>query len=174
MSTVGLHSIKAVGKANGEGHCWFQLYWYVLSSSSLHSSHDNPFPFTPFPCPLLHPYEQAIMRLLLCCVKAAGFTANVKTLGTFLLHWCSHDLDTATVPSWEGLPVVDPNAEREAGVDPFFQVVVVVVFAGNGLASRQAVWALAMCRRTSCRVVTCQLRSLPHMGQPRILAWKQG
>ena len=40
-----------------------------------------------------------------------------------------------------GLPVVDPNAEREGVVDPSFRV---VVFAGNGLASRQAVGALML------------------------------
>jgi hypothetical protein len=35
----------------------------------------------------------------------------------------------------QGLPVVDPNTEGEDAVDPFFWVVFMVVFAGDGLAS---------------------------------------
>jgi len=44
----------------------------------------------------------------------------------------------------QGLPVVDSNAEPEGVVDLFFRVVLVVVFAGNGLASRQAVRTLML------------------------------
>jgi hypothetical protein len=93
-----------------------------------HSSRDNPFPFIPFPALYFAPTNRPRNTLsFLCCAKAAGFIANVKTLDTFLLGWRSHDLDTAYIPFVGGLPIFDPINEREAVVDPF----VVVVFAGN-------------------------------------------
>ncbi len=30
MSTASSRSIEAVAKANGDGHRWYQLYWYVF------------------------------------------------------------------------------------------------------------------------------------------------
>ena len=31
MSTASTRSIEAVAKANGDGHRWYQLYWYAFS-----------------------------------------------------------------------------------------------------------------------------------------------
>jgi hypothetical protein len=91
-----------VGKANGKGHRWFQLYWYALSSFSLHSSCDNPFPLPPFPALYFtrtnRPRNNEVILSLLHCVEAVGFTANVNMLGTSLLGWRSHDLNTAYIP----------------------------------------------------------------------------
>jgi lactate 2-monooxygenase len=33
MSTASTRSIEAVAKANGDGHRWYQLYWYALTVS---------------------------------------------------------------------------------------------------------------------------------------------
>lgn len=39
------------------------------------------------------------------------------------------------------LPSVDPDAEGEYFVDPFFWVASVFVFTGNGFMSREAIWS---------------------------------
>lgn len=39
------------------------------------------------------------------------------------------------------MPCIDPNAEGEYVVDPFFWVVIVFVFAQDKLASREAIGA---------------------------------
>jgi len=40
------------------------------------------------------------------------------------------------------LPGVDPYAEGECVVDPFFWIVFIFIFTGNGLASREAIRSL--------------------------------
>ncbi|KAH9983711.1 FMN-dependent alpha-hydroxy acid dehydrogenase [Russula compacta] len=78
MSTASTRSIEAVAKANGDGHRWYQLYW---------------------------PRTNEVTLSILRRAKAAGFTALVVTLDTFLLGWRPHDLDTAYLPFAAGVGV---------------------------------------------------------------------
>jgi isopentenyl diphosphate isomerase/L-lactate dehydrogenase-like FMN-dependent dehydrogenase len=76
MSTASTRSIEAVAKANGDGHRWYQLYW---------------------------PRNNEVTLSLLRRAKAAGFTALVLTLDTFLIGWRPHDLETAYLPFIAGV-----------------------------------------------------------------------
>jgi lactate 2-monooxygenase len=76
MSTASTRSIEAVAKANGDGHRWYQLYW---------------------------PRSNEVTLSLLRRAKAAGFTALVLTLDTFLIGWRPHDLETAYLPFIAGV-----------------------------------------------------------------------
>ncbi|KAH9040227.1 FMN-dependent alpha-hydroxy acid dehydrogenase [Lactarius hengduanensis] len=78
MSTASTRSIEAVAKANGDGHRWYQLYW---------------------------PRSNEVTLSILGRAKAAGFTALVVTLDTFLIGWRPHDLDTAYLPFAAGVGV---------------------------------------------------------------------
>jgi lactate 2-monooxygenase len=99
MSTASSRSIEAVGKANGDGHRWFQLYWYA----------SNPFlPPPPRPRTLTRanrPRHDEVTLSVLRRARAAGFTTLVVTLDTFLLGWRPHDLDTAYLPFVAGVGV---------------------------------------------------------------------
>jgi lactate 2-monooxygenase len=78
LSTVSSLTLEDVAAENGDGPRWFQLYW---------------------------PNDPDVCISLLDRAKAAGFTALVVTLDTWLLGWRPHDLDTAYLPflSGEGL-----------------------------------------------------------------------
>ncbi|KAH9983254.1 FMN-dependent alpha-hydroxy acid dehydrogenase [Russula vinacea] len=78
LSTASTRSIEAVAKANSDGHRWYQLYW---------------------------PRTNEVTLSILRRAKAAGFTALVVTLDTFLLGWRPHDLDTAYLPFIAGVGV---------------------------------------------------------------------
>jgi hypothetical protein len=178
MSTVGLHSIKAVGKANGKGHRWFQLYWYALSSFSLHSSCDNPFPLPPFPALYFtrtnRPHNNEVTLSLLHCVKAVGFTANVNMLGTFLLGWRSHDLDTAYIPFVGGTASCRPIYRARGCCQSILPGCRYLCLCREWARIETSRVGLATGRRASRRVVTWGQVRFPHMGQPCILAWRQG
>ena len=88
MSTAATRSIEAVAKASGDGHRWFQLYWYAYIfyfRSCATNGH-------------LRPRSNDITLSILGRAKAAGFTTLVVTLDTFILGWRPHDLDTAYLP----------------------------------------------------------------------------
>ncbi|KAH8082472.1 oxidoreductase [Cristinia sonorae] len=76
MSGASSRTIEAVGKANGNGHRWYQMYW---------------------------PRSDDITVSLLGRAKAAGFNALVLTLDTMLLGWRTHDIDSAYVPFIHGV-----------------------------------------------------------------------
>ncbi|KAH9060162.1 FMN-dependent alpha-hydroxy acid dehydrogenase [Lactarius vividus] len=78
MSTASSRSIEAVAKANGDGHRWYQLIW---------------------------PRNNDVTLSILGRAKAAGFTALVVTLDSFLFGWRPHDLDTACLPLSAGVGV---------------------------------------------------------------------
>ncbi|KAH9073457.1 FMN-dependent alpha-hydroxy acid dehydrogenase [Lactarius deliciosus] len=78
MSTASSRSIEAVAKANGDGHRWYQLIW---------------------------PRNNDVTLSILGRAKAAGFTALVVTLDTFIIGWRPQDLDTAYLPPAAGVGV---------------------------------------------------------------------
>jgi isopentenyl diphosphate isomerase/L-lactate dehydrogenase-like FMN-dependent dehydrogenase len=75
LSTVSSHSLEDVAKANGDGVRWFQLYW---------------------------PNDEQVCASFLDRAKAAGFSALVVTLDTWLLGWRPHDLDHGYLPFLTG------------------------------------------------------------------------
>ncbi|THG99093.1 hypothetical protein EW026_g3182 [Hermanssonia centrifuga] len=76
MSTASTRTIESVGKANGSGHRWYQLYWPVDKDATLS---------------------------LLQRAKASGFTALIVTLDTMLLGWRPHDLEKNYLPFLHGV-----------------------------------------------------------------------
>lgn len=66
MSTASSTSIEDVAAANKGGVRWFQLYW---------------------------PLKDEITVSILSRAKAAGFTALVVTLDTYILGWRPTDMD---------------------------------------------------------------------------------
>jgi lactate 2-monooxygenase len=75
LSTVSSVPLEEVAAASGDGHRWFQLYW---------------------------PNDEQVCLSFLERAKAAGFTALVVTLDTWLLGWRPHDLDAAYLPFLSG------------------------------------------------------------------------
>ena len=75
VSTVSSFSLEEVAAANGDGVRWFQLYW---------------------------PNDEAVCASLLSRAAAAGYSALVITLDTWLLGWRPHDLDAAYLPFLKG------------------------------------------------------------------------
>jgi isopentenyl diphosphate isomerase/L-lactate dehydrogenase-like FMN-dependent dehydrogenase len=75
LSTVSSFPLEEVAQANGDGSRWFQLYW---------------------------PNDEAVCLSLLKRAKAAGFTALVVTLNTWMLGWRPNDLDHAYLPFLTG------------------------------------------------------------------------
>lgn len=76
MSSAASSTIEEVGKANGDGLRWYQLYW---------------------------PHDDEITISLLKRAKANGFKALVVTLDTWALAWRPADLDHAYVPFAKGV-----------------------------------------------------------------------
>lgn len=75
LSTVSSHPLEDVAAANGDGTRWFQLYW---------------------------PNDEYVCASFLSRAEAAGFTALVVTLDTWLLGWRPHDLEHAYLPFLTG------------------------------------------------------------------------
>jgi isopentenyl diphosphate isomerase/L-lactate dehydrogenase-like FMN-dependent dehydrogenase len=78
LSTVSSLTLEEVAAESGDGARWFQLYW---------------------------PNDKDVCVSLLDRARAAGFTALIVTLDTWMLGWRPHDLDHAYLPflSGEGL-----------------------------------------------------------------------
>lgn len=72
--------------------------------TSLPRSRDDAFPYSSL-CGASRPRTNEVTLSLLRRAKAAGFTALVVTLDTFLLGWRPHDLDTAYLPFAAGVGV---------------------------------------------------------------------
>jgi lactate 2-monooxygenase len=75
VSTVSSYTMEEVAEANGDGVRWFQLYW---------------------------PNDDEVCASFLARAKAAGYSALVVTLDTWLLGWRPHDLDNAYLPFLTG------------------------------------------------------------------------
>jgi lactate 2-monooxygenase len=92
LSTVSSYPMEEVAEANGDGTRWFQLYW---------------------------PNDPEICASFLARAKAAGFSALVVTLDTWLLGWRPHDLDQAYLPflSGKGLATYFSDPVFQAGLE---------------------------------------------------------
>lgn len=75
LSTVSSYTMEEVAEANGGGVRWFQLYW---------------------------PNDDEVCASFLARAKAAGYSALVVTLDTWMLGWRPHDLDNAYLPFLTG------------------------------------------------------------------------
>ncbi|QMV23693.1 alpha-hydroxy-acid oxidizing protein [Streptomyces sp. SCUT-3] len=71
LSTASSTTLEEVAEASGDGPRWFQLYW---------------------------PKDRDVTVSLLRRARAAGYTALVVTLDTWLLGWRPRDLDRAHLP----------------------------------------------------------------------------
>jgi isopentenyl diphosphate isomerase/L-lactate dehydrogenase-like FMN-dependent dehydrogenase len=92
LSTVSSYTLEEVAEANGDGIRWFQLYW---------------------------PNDEDVCASFLSRAKAAGYSALVVTLDTWLLGWRPHDLDHAYLPflSGKGLATYFSDPVFQAGLD---------------------------------------------------------
>lgn len=92
LSTVSSASLEDVATENGEGVRWFQLYW---------------------------PNDEAVCISLLERAAAAGYSALLVTLDTWLLGWRPRDLDGAYLPFLlgEGLTNYFQDPAFLAGLD---------------------------------------------------------
>ena len=93
-STAAAHSIEQVAEASGDGQRWYQLYW---------------------------PNERAVAASFVGRAEAAGYTALVVTLDTFVIGWRPTDLDTAYLPFLQGVGIAnyltDPAFTAPLGPD---------------------------------------------------------
>lgn len=80
LSTVSSYRLEEVAAAAGDGPRWFQLYW---------------------------PRDPEVTASLLGRAKAAGFTALVVTLDTFMLAWRPRDLAGAYLPFLQSEGIVN-------------------------------------------------------------------
>ena len=99
LSTASSRSIEQVAEANGDGNRWFQLYW---------------------------PKSNALAASLARRAEAAGYSALVVTIDTYLLAWRDRDIENAYLPFLygEGLanyfsdPVFRAALDEPPEVDP--------------------------------------------------------
>ncbi|KAH9954494.1 FMN-dependent dehydrogenase, partial [Lactifluus volemus] len=92
MPSASTRSIEAVAKANDDGHCGYQLYW---------------------------PLHNEVTLSILGRAKAAGFTALVVTVDTFMLGWRPYDLDKAYLPFLASVGAQsDPAFMKRMGLAP--------------------------------------------------------
>jgi isopentenyl diphosphate isomerase/L-lactate dehydrogenase-like FMN-dependent dehydrogenase len=80
LSTVSTHRLENVAEAAGDSPRWFQLYW---------------------------PRDPDVAASLLARAKAAGFTALLLTLDTFMLSWRPRDLAAAYLPFLQRMGLVN-------------------------------------------------------------------
>jgi len=71
LSTASSRSIEQVAEANGQANRWFQLYW-----------------------PKSNDFAASLVRR----AEAAGYSALVVTIDTYLLAWRDRDIDNAYLP----------------------------------------------------------------------------
>ena len=76
LSTVSSTTLEDVAAENGDGVRWFQLYW---------------------------PHDDGVCVSLLERAQAAGYTALLVTLDTWMLGWRPYDLDHGYLPFLQGV-----------------------------------------------------------------------
>ena len=79
-STNSHFTLEEIAEAGGEGPRWFQLYW---------------------------PNDTELMESLVARAEAAGYTAIVLTVDTFIPGWKSRDLQQAWLPFLNGMGVAN-------------------------------------------------------------------
>jgi lactate 2-monooxygenase len=100
LSTLSSKTLEEVAEAAGDGPRWFQLYW---------------------------PNEPELAASLLKRAEAAGYSAVVLTLDSFLLAWRPRDLEVGYLPflkaqgiaNYTSDPVFRAGLERPDDEDPF-------------------------------------------------------
>jgi lactate 2-monooxygenase len=92
LSTVSSYSLEDVAAAGGDSPRWFQLYW---------------------------PRDRDVGASLLGRAKAAGFSALLLTLDTFILAWRPRDLSHAYLPFLQRLGLANYESDPAflAGLD---------------------------------------------------------
>lgn len=80
LSTASSYALEDVAKAAGEGPRWFQLYW---------------------------PRDREVAASLVARARAAGFSALVLTLDTFMLAWRPRDLAGAYLPFLQSVGIAN-------------------------------------------------------------------
>jgi lactate 2-monooxygenase len=99
LSTVSTYRMEEVAEAGGDSPRWFQLYW---------------------------PRDRDVAASFISRAKAAGFTALVLTLDTFILAWRPRDLSAAYLPflqrmglaNYESDPAFLAGLEKSPEEDP--------------------------------------------------------
>src|SRR3954462_5904299 len=99
LSTVSTYRMEEVAEAGGDSPRWFQLYW---------------------------PRDREVAASFIGRAKAAGFTALVVTLDTFILAWRPRDLSAAYLPfldrmglaNYESDPAFLAGLEKSPDDDP--------------------------------------------------------
>jgi lactate 2-monooxygenase len=99
LSTVSSYRLEDVAAAGGDSPRWFQLYW---------------------------PKDREVGASLLARAKAAGFSALLLTLDTFILAWRPRDLASAYLPflqrlglaNYESDPAFLAGLEKSPDEDP--------------------------------------------------------
>jgi lactate 2-monooxygenase len=80
QSTAAAHSLEAVAEASGAGPRWYQLYW---------------------------PSDREVAASLVARAEAAGYSALIVTVDTFMLGWRPTDLDAAYLPFLQGTGIAN-------------------------------------------------------------------
>jgi L-lactate dehydrogenase (cytochrome) len=92
LSTVSSYRLEDVAEASGDGPRWFQLYW---------------------------PKDREVGASLLARARAAGYSALLLTLDTFILAWRPRDLAHAYLPFLQRLGLANYESDPAfcAGLD---------------------------------------------------------
>lgn len=94
-STAASHSIEQAAEASGRGPRWYQLYW---------------------------PREREVAESFVHRAEAAGYSALIVTLDTFMMGWRPTDLDAAYLPFLAGEGIAnytsDPAFNAPLGDEP--------------------------------------------------------
>jgi lactate 2-monooxygenase len=80
QSTAAAHPLEAVAEASGAGPRWYQLYW---------------------------PSDREVAASLVARAEAAGYSALIVTVDTFMLGWRPTDLDAAYLPFLQGTGIAN-------------------------------------------------------------------
>lgn len=95
QSTAATHSMEEVADASGDGARWYQLYW---------------------------PKDRDVAASFVARAEAAGYSAIMVTLDTFVMGWRPVDLDTAYLPFLQGQGIQnytsDPAFNAPLGSSP--------------------------------------------------------
>ena len=118
LSTVSSTPLEAVAEEMKSVPRWFQLYW---------------------------PKDDALAASFLGRAEAAGYSAIVVTLDTYLLSWRERDIQNAYLPfvSGQGLAnyVTDPAFAASLGVDPHKHPVRAIEHFGEIFSDPSRTWA---------------------------------
>ncbi|GAA5066699.1 isopentenyl diphosphate isomerase/L-lactate dehydrogenase-like FMN-dependent dehydrogenase [Thermocatellispora tengchongensis] len=118
LSTAASYTMEEVAEAGGDGPRWYQLYW---------------------------PKDRDLAISLLSRAEAAGYSALVVTLDTWMLAWRPRDLDHAYLPFLRGVGVAnyfsDPAFRAGLARPPEEDVQAAVLRWADQFADPRKTWA---------------------------------